>query len=167
MRTFLALILFSVSIWTSPLFAEYCTVNVESNSPSCNFRTKLTAKDAQIIVSHNQQGWTLTVKILLKEFAMIAGDSTVETKEGEVYNLEYVSTNRDIAPRRKWKESAVYLVSESTLRELGKAKGKLLFLLAAEDPKELKVKFGSGTFEDIDAFIAETRSVLGDQFQAE
>ena len=38
----------------------------------------------------------MTVTVTRKEFAMIEGDAKVQTKDGEVYNLEYVSTRRDM-----------------------------------------------------------------------
>ena len=107
----------------------------------------------------------MTVTVTLKEFAMIEGDSKVQTKNGEIYSLEYISTRRDMAPKRRVKEMPVYLVSESFLHELGTAKGKVLFFLSAEDPKEVEVKFSSGQFDDMDAFIAETKTVLADQFK--
>ena len=107
----------------------------------------------------------MTVTVTLKEFAMIEGDAKAQTKDGEMYNLEYVSTRRDMAPRRLVKEMPVYLVSEAFLHEMGSAKGKVIFLLSAEDPKEVEVKFSSGLFDDIDAFIAETKTVLADQFK--
>lgn len=107
----------------------------------------------------------MTVTVTLEEFAMIEGNAKTHTKDGEMFNLEYVSTRRDVAPRRKVKEMPVYLVSEAFLHELGNAKGKVIFLLSAEDPKEVEVKFSSGLFDDIDAFIAETKTVLADQFK--
>ena len=106
----------------------------------------------------------MTVTVTLKEFAMIEGEAKVQTKDGEMYNLEYVSTRRDVAPRRMIREMPVYLVSEAFLHELGSAKGKVIFLLSAEDPKEVKVKLSSGLFDDMDAYIAETKIVLADQF---
>lgn len=165
MKTFLTLTLFAVFLWCSPVFAEFCNVSPESGATLCTFKTDYTSRDARIAVSYTPQGWAMTVTVTLKEFAMIEGDAKVETKDGEMYNLEYVSIHRDMAPRRKVKEMPVYRVSEAFLHELGSAKGKVFFLLSAEDPKELEVKFSSGMFDDIDAFIAETKTVLADQFK--
>ena len=107
----------------------------------------------------------MTVTVTFDDFAMIEGDATAQTKDGEVYKLEYVSTRRDVVPRRKVKEEPVYLVSEAFLHEIGSAKGKVKFLLSAEDPKEVVVKVSSGKLDDMDAFIAETKIVLADQFE--
>lgn len=168
MKTFLTLIVLAVCTWCSPAFAEYCAINSENGETTCTFKTNYTAKDTRVAVTYTPQGWTLTVTVLLKEFAMIEGNSRVETKDGQQFDIEYVSTSRDMAPRqRKWKEMPVYLVSEELLRVLGSTKGKVRFWLTAEDPKELELKFSSGMFEDIDAFIAETKAVLGDQFKDE
>ena len=165
MKTFLTLIVLAVFLWCSPVYAEFCGVSSESGATECTFKTSYTAKDTRIAVTYTPQGWALTVTVILKEFAFIEGDSKAKTKNGEMYNLEYVSTSRDMAPRRKWKEMPVYIVSEAFLHELGSDKGKVLFWLTAEDSKEMEVKFSSGMFEDIDAFIAETKTVLADQFK--
>jgi len=165
MKTFLTLILLAVFLWCSPVVAEYCNLSSEGDATSCIFKTDYTSRAARIAITYTPQGWAMTVTVVLKEFAMIEGDAKVQTKDGEMYNLEYVSTRRDVAPRRLVKEMPVYIVSEALLQELGIAKGKVIFLLSAEDPKEVEVKFSSRLFDDIDAFIAETKSVPADQFK--
>jgi len=165
MKTFLTQIVLAAFLWSSPTFAEFCDVTSESATTTCTFKTDYTPKDARIAVTYTPQGWAMTVTVTLKEFAMIEGDSKVQTKNGDMYDLEYVSTRRDMAPKRKVKEMPVYLVSEAYLHELGNAKGKVLFFLSAEEPKEVEVKFSSGDFDDMDAFIAETKTVLADQFK--
>ena len=165
MKTLLTLILLAIFFWYSPVFAEFCNVGSESGATSCTYKSDYSSKDARIAVTHTPQGWAMTVTVTLDEFAMIEGDAKVQTKGGEMYNIEYVSTRRDIAPRRTVREMPVYLVSEAYLHELGNAKGKVTFLLSAEDPKEVEVKFSSGLFDDIDAFIAETKSIPAEQFK--
>ena len=165
MKTFWKLIILTVFLWCSPVFAEFCNVSSENGATSCIFKTDYSKRNTRVAVTHTPQGWTVTVTITLNDFAMIEGDAKAHTKDGEMYNLEYVSTRRDMAPRRLVKEMPVYHVSEAFLHELGSAKGKVIFLLSAEDPKEVEVKFSSGLFDDIDAFIAETKSVPADQFK--
>ena len=165
MKTFLTLVLLTVFLWCSPVFAEFCNVSSESDATSCTFKTDYFSKDRRITVTYTPQGWAMTVTVTFDEFAMIEGDAKAQTKDGEMYNLEYVSTRRDIAPRRTVKEMPVYLVSEAFLHEMGSAKGKVAFLLSAEDPKEVEVKVSSGKFDDIEAFIAETKVVLADEFE--
>jgi len=168
MKTFWKLIILTVFLWCSPVSAEFCGVNSETAKTECTFKTNYTAKDTRISVTYTPQGWAMTVTVVRKkEFAFIEGDSKAKTKNGEMYDLEYVTTSRDMAPRRKLKEMPVYIVSEAFLHEMGSDNGKVLFWLTAEDPKEVEVKFSSGMFEDMDAFIAETKTVLGDQFKDE
>ena len=168
MKTFLTLIVLAVFLWCSPVFAEFCGVSSESGATECTFKTNYTAKDTRISVTYTPQGWAMTVTVIVKkEFAFIEGDSKAKIKNGEMYDLEYVSTSRDMAPRRKLKEMPVYIVSEAFLHELGSDQGKALFWLTTEGPKELELKFSSGMFEDMDAFIAETKAVIGDQFKVE
>jgi len=155
----------AVLFWCSPVVAEFCNVSSESGAASCTFTTDYSSKDARIAVTFTPLGWAMTVTVTLKEFAMIEGDAQVQTKEGEMYKLEYVSTRRDMAPRRMVKEMPVYHVSEAILHDLGRTNGKLVFLLTAEDPKKVEVKFSSGLFDDIDAFITETKTALADQFK--
>ena len=162
-RSFLSLAVF---LCCSPAFAEYCAISSETAAMACTFSTGFTQKDAQIDLSYTERGWTMTVTVIQKKvFAMIEGDSKAQIKNGETYNLEYVSTRRDMVPRRKLKEAPVYIVSEAFLHELGSTKGKVTFWLSAEDPKEMKVVFSSKLFKDIDAYIAETKTVLADRFQ--
>ena len=109
MKTFLALIVLAVFLWCSPVYAEFCGVSSESGATSCIFKTDYSSKQARIAVTYTQQGWAMTVTLIRKEFAMIEGDSKAKTKNGEMYNLEYVSTSRDMAPKRQWKEMPVTL----------------------------------------------------------
>jgi hypothetical protein len=165
MKTFLTLVLLAVFLWCSPVLAEFCNAGSESGATSCVFRTGDSSKDKRIVVTYTPQGWALTVTVTLDEFAMIEGDAKAQTKDGEMYNLEYVTTRRDVGYRREVKEMPVFLVSEAFLHELGSGKGKVTFLLSADNPKEVEVKFSSGKFDDIGAFIAETKIVLADQFE--
>ena len=168
MKTFLTLIVLAVFLWCSPVYAEFCAPDSENGETKCTFNTSYTAKDTRVSVTYTPLGWALTVTVVVKkEFAFIEGDSKAKTKNGEMYDLEYVSTSRDMAPRRKLKEMPVYIVSEAFLHEIGSDNGKVQFWLTAEDPKEMEVKFSSGMFEDMDAFIAETKTVLGDQYKEE
>ena len=96
---------------------------------------------------------------------MIEGDSRLEIKKGPTHVMEYVSTRRDLTTDRRLMEAPVYLVSEAMLRDLGEANGKVFFWLAAEDPKEVRLKIAASLFSDIDAYISETKTVLGTLFE--
>jgi len=109
----------------------------------------------------------MMVAVFLKDFAMIEGDSKVETSKDEMHSMKYVSTRRDIAPSGKMMESAVYLVDEELLHTLGSSRGKVRFWLTAGDPKEVEVEVAAARFSEIDAYIAETRTVLGALFEQE
>ena len=165
MKTVLAIIFVMVFLWGSPVFAEFCNVSSDSGATECTFKTDWFSKDTRIAVTRSPQGWAMTVTVTLDEFAMMEGDATAQTKDGEMYNLEYVSTRRDVARRGRVVEMPVYLVSEALLQELGSAKGKVTLLLPAENPKEVKVKFSTGKFDEIDLFITETKAILTDQFE--
>jgi hypothetical protein len=167
MKPFWTLILLAIFLWSSPVSAEYCTVSAEGKSTSCVFKTKRTPKDAQVVVSYTQQGWSMMVAVFLKEFAMIEGDSKVKTKNGEMYSLEYVTIHRDMTPSGKVMEAPVYIASEELLHELSSAKGKVRFWLSGEKPKEVEVEFAASLFEDLDAYVAETRMVLSNLFEDE
>lgn len=109
----------------------------------------------------------MMITVFLDDFAMVEGDSKVETGKDEILGMKYVSTRRDIAPRRKMVEESVYLVNEELLRKLGSSQGKVRFWLAADDPKEVEVEVAATRFSEIDAYIAETRTVLGALFEEE
>ena len=167
MKTFWTLILLATALVSSPAMAEFCTVSSEGNSTSCVFKTERTPKNAQVVVSYTQQGWSMMVAVFLEEFAMVEGDSKVKTKKGEMYSLEYVTTRRDMTPAGKVMEAPVYLASEELLHELSNAKGKVRFWLSAEKPKEVEAEFAASLFEDLDAYVAETRMVLSALFEDE
>ncbi len=107
----------------------------------------------------------MMVAVFRKEFAMIEGDSRVEIKKGPTHNLEYVSTRRDMTPGGRVMEAPVYMVTEALLHDLGSAKGKTRFWLAADKPKEVEVEVAASLFEDIEAYIAETKTVLAVLFE--
>lgn len=104
---------------------------------------------------------------LKKDFAMIEGDSKAQTKNGEVHKLEFVTIRRDITFTGRMMEAPVYMVTEDLLHDMSNSKGKVRFWLAAEDPKEVEVEFAAGLFEELDAYVAETRTVLAELFRDE
>jgi len=168
MKALWVLITASVFLWSAPVFSEYCMVNSEDSSTSCVFKTKRNPKDAQIIVSYTKQGWSMMIAVFLKkEFAMVGGDSTVKTKNGETHPLKFVTIRRDMTINRRIMEAPVYLVDEALLHDLANAKGKVRFWLTAEDPEEVEVEFSSKLFEGLDEYVAETKMVLGDLFSDE
>jgi hypothetical protein len=167
MKTFWTLILLAIFLWSSPVTAEYCTVSSGGNSTKCIFKTKSTPKNAQIVISYTQQGWSMMVAVFLEEFAMIEGDAKVETKKDEMYSLEFVTIRRDMTHSGKVMEAPIYLASEELLHELSNAKGKVRFWLSAENPKEVEVEFAASLFEDLDAYVAETRMMLSELFEDE
>jgi hypothetical protein len=167
MKTFWTLILLAIFLWSSPVTAEYCTVSSGGNSTKCIFKTKRTPKNAQVVISYTQQGWSMMVAVFLEEFAMIEGDAKVETKKGEMYSLEFVTIRRDMTTSGKVMEAPVYLASEELLHELSNAKGKVRFWLSAEKPKEVEAEFAASLFENLDAYVAETRMVLSELFEEE
>lgn len=167
MKAFWTLISVAVLFWCSPAAAEFCTVKSDGTETSCIFKTKRTPKDAQVVISYTQQGWSMMVAVFLKEFAMVEGDSRVEIKKGPTHTMEYVSTRRDMTPRGRVMEAPVYMVTEALLHDLGSAKGKVRFWLSADKPKELEVEVAASLFEDIEAYIAETKMVLAALFEEE
>ena len=166
MKTLWVLITASIYLWSASALAEYCTVKPEDNSTSCVFTTKRNPKDAQIIVSYTKQGWSMMIAVFLKEFAMLDGDSTAKTKNGETHTLKFATIRRDMTINRRMMEAPVYLVDEALLHDMANAKGKVRFWLTAEKPKdEVEVEFSSGLFEGLDDYVAETKMVLGDLFE--
>lgn len=165
MKVFWVLISAALLFWGTPAAAEYCTVKSAGKETSCIFKTERTPKDTQVVFSYTQQGWSMMVAVFRKEFAMIEGDSRVEIKNGPTHTITYVSTRRDMTSNRRLMEAPVYLVSEELLHDLASAKGKTRFWLSAEKPKEVEVEIAASLFEDLDAYVEETKSVLGELFQ--
>jgi hypothetical protein len=164
MKVFWAPISAALLLWGTPAAAEYCTVKSAGKETSCIFKTERTPKDAQVIISYTQQGWSMMVAVFLKEFAMIEGDSRVEIKKGPSHSIKYSSTRRDMTTNRRLMEAPVYIVNEELLHDLGSAKGKVRFWLSAEKPKEVEVEVAASLFEDIEAYVQETKEVLAELF---
>ena len=165
MKTFGTVILLALSLWSAPLFAEYCRVDAENNKTSCIYKIDRIPKNSQIVINYTQQGWSMMIVVFRKEFALIEGDSKVTTKDGGEYPIKYVSTRRDMT-HGMMMEAAIYMVDETVLHELAKARGKVRFFLANTVEKEdVEVEVAASQFEDIEAFIAETRIVLADLFK--
>jgi len=164
MKAFWVLLSVAILSWCSPAVAEYCSVSSDGAETSCIFKTKRAPKDTQVVISYTRQGWSMMIAVFRKEFAIIEGDSRVELKKGPTHTIKYVSTRRDMTTDRRLMEAPVYLVSESLLHDLGKAKGKARFWLTAEDPKEVEIKLAASLFSDIEAYISETKTVLGALF---
>jgi hypothetical protein len=160
-------ILLTVFLWSSAAPAEYCKVGSGGKETSCVYKITRIPKNSQIIISYTQQGWSMMIVVFLEDFAMIEGDAKVKTKNGEMQNIEYVSTRRDMSGKRMM-EAAVYIVSEELLRELGNAKGKIRFYLAGTNTKkDVEVEVAASNFKDIDAYISETKTLLGVLFKDE
>ena len=109
----------------------------------------------------------MMIAVFLDEFAMIEGDATVQPgKRKDIQSIEYVTTHRDMTPEGLMMEAPIYRVSEQLLHELGEAKGKVRFWLAGNSSKkDEEVEVAAGLFSDIDAYISETKTVLGVLFK--
>ncbi len=165
MKTIGTLILLALTLWSAPLFAEYCKVDAEENKTSCIYKIDRIPKNTQIVISYTQQGWSMLIVVFRKEFAIIEGDSIVTTKDGPEYPIKYVSTRRDMT-QGMMMEAALYLIEEEALKGLAQAGGKVRFMLANTVEKEpVEVEVAASQFEAIDAFIAETKTVLGALFE--
>lgn len=164
MKVFWTILILAATIWSAPVSATYCKVDTEDDKTSCIYKADHIPKNTQIIISYTQQGWSMMIVVFLDEFAIIEGDAKVQTKHGEPHTIKYVSTRRDMT-RGKMMEAALYIVDEAVLRELGQAKGKIHFYLANTDAKEdVDVEVAASNFEDIGAYIDETKTVLAPLF---
>lgn len=167
MKTLWILVALTIFAWCSPASAKYCTVSTESEATSCVYKTKRNPKNTQVIISYTKQGWSMMIAVFLDEFAMIEGDAKARTKKGDEHKLEYVTIRRDMMYTGRVMEAPVYLVSEDLLHELSNAKGKVRFWLTALDTKDVEVEIAASLFSGVDDYIAETKSVLGTDFEIE
>ena len=152
-------------LWTPTAFAEYCKVSPEDEKTSCIYKVNRIPRNTQIVINYTQQGWSMMIVVFRDEFAIIEGDARVETKDGGEYTLKYVSTRRDMVSG-KMMEAALYMVDEALLQGLSKAGGKVRFFLAADEVKKgVEVEVAASQFDEIDAYIAETRAVLAELFE--
>ena len=165
MKSFWITILLALAFWSSTAFAEYCKVSPENSKTSCIYKINRIPRNTQIILSYTQQGWSMMIVVFRDEFAIIDGDARVATKDGEEYTIQHVSTRRDMVSG-KMMEAALYMVSEQLLHDLAGAKGKVRFYLAADEVKKgVEVEVAASPFEDLEAYIAETKTMLAELFE--
>lgn len=166
MKTIWTIILVVMFLWCSPASAEYCKFKSDSNIRSCTYKIDRIQHNTQIIISYTNHGWSMMIAVFLDEFAMIEGDATVKPGKGtEIQSIEHITTRRDMTPEGLMMEAPFYKVSEELLHDLGKAKGKVRFWLTASLLKDEEVEVAAGLFSDIEAYIAETKTVLGALFE--
>lgn len=158
-----------MTLWNSPASAEYCSVQAEGKARSCTFRVDRIPNNSQIVISYTQQGWSMMVVVFLDEFAIIEGPAKLKIHKGETFTMEHVKTRRDLTPRGRMMEAAIYRANEELLRAMGQSGGKIRIYLAAsegEDP-EIEVEVAASLFSDIDTYIEETKTELGVLFKEE
>ena len=110
----------------------------------------------------------MMIAVFLDDFVMIEGDAKVKPGKGKMLSIKHFTTHRDVTPEGLMMEAPIYLVTETQLRELGSAKGKVRFYLSASDSKdEEEVEVAASLFSDIDAYITETKTVLEVLFKDE
>jgi hypothetical protein len=167
MKTNYILILAAIFLWCSPVSAEYCSTKADSKTTSCIYKIDRIQEGSQILISYTQQGWSMMIVVFMDEFAMIEGNATVKPGRGEeIQSIEYVTTRRDMTWQGLMMEAPLFKVSEQLLHDLGKANGKVRFWLSGSAiRKDKEVEVAAGLFSDIEAFITETRTELGDLFK--
>jgi hypothetical protein len=161
MKTLLTIMFVAMFSWSAPVAAKFCNVNEAENKTLCRYKATRLPDNAQIFITYTDQGFSMMIVIFLKEFAMVEGDARMKTRKGEVQTLEYITTHHDMTPEGLMMEAAVYKVTEAMLRELGNARGKVKFWLPANDTKEQELKIAASKFEELEAYIEETKTILG------
>ena len=168
MKIISSLMLAAVCLWCSPASAEYCTFKSESNLRSCIYKIDRIQHGTQIVISYTSQGWSMMIAVFLEEFAIIEGESTVKPGRGEeLQTIAHVTTRRDMTYEGRMMEAPIYKVSEDLLHQLGKAKGKVRFYLAADSKKDIEIEVAASLFSDIEEYISETKTALGVLFKDE
>lgn len=153
-------------LWCIPASAEYCTVKSERETVTCIFKVERIENNSQLVISYTRQGWSMLIAVFVKDFAIIEGPATVELKNGDQYKIEHIKTQRDMTPEGRLMEAAIYTVSEDLLHELGNAKGKVRFYLQGEAiRKSIEVEVAASMFDDLDAYITETKTRLAPIFE--
>ncbi|MBT8070625.1 MAG: hypothetical protein HKP21_14040 [Xanthomonadales bacterium] len=161
MKTLVTIIFLAMFSWSAPVAAKFCNVNEAENKTLCRYKATRLPDNAQIFITYTDQGFSMMIVIFLEEFAMVEGDARMKTKKGEMQTLEYVTTHHDMTPEGLMMEAGVYKVTESMLRELGNARGKVRFWLPANDTKDQQLKIAASKFSELEEYIEETKSTLG------
>ncbi len=142
--------------------AEYCTRDEAADSLSCRYSdANGRPHNAMMSISLTKEGWSLMLAIFLnEEWMMMEGDSSVRFKDDTVFELDYVTTHRDLTEQGRLMEAAFFKVGEDLLRKIGNTKGSMYFDIPTEKGN-LELKFWTKRFKDMDAFLAETKAAVG------
>ena len=155
------MILLAAMIWAPPVSAKYCTKKPTGMILCRMMDTSGRPYDATLTISYAKQGWSAMVGLFIEHAMIMEGNAKIKIGGGEIQELEYVSTHRDVTPQNLLLEAAVYKISEEQLRQMGESGGFIRFFLPSEETDELEIKFWARRFSDIDDFIAETKETLG------
>lgn len=117
--------------------------------------------NATLTISYARQGWSAMVGVFVTDALILEGNARIKIGDGDIQELEYISTHRDVTPQDMLLEAVVYKISEEQLRQFGTAGGYIRFFLPSEESDELEIKFWTKRFSDIEEYIAETKETLG------
>jgi hypothetical protein len=142
--------------------AEFCTRDEATDTLSCRYTdTNGRPHNAMMTISLTQAGWSLMLAVFLdEEWLMMEGDASVRFKDDTVFELDYVTTHRDLTEKGRLMEAAFFKVEEDLLRKIGSSKGSMYFNVPNEKDG-LELKFWTKRFKDMDDFLAETKAAVG------
>jgi hypothetical protein len=142
--------------------AEFCTRDEATDVLSCRYTDNNgRPHDAMMTISLTREGWSLMLAVFLnEEWLMMEGDASVRFKDDSVFELDYLTTHRDLTEQGRLMEAAFFEVEEDLLRKIGNSKGSMYFNVPAEKG-DLELKFWTKRFKDMDAFLAETKATVG------
>lgn len=155
------IVLLTIALWATPVFAEYCERNPATNLISCKYvDTHGKPHNATITITLTREGYSMVITVYVDEWLMLGGESTVTIGEAEPQEIQYLGTRRDITEGGLLMEAGVYMVDKELLEKMHQSKGTILFKLEAEEDDELVIEFWSRRFKKLGDFINETQAIL-------
>lgn len=160
MKVLSTIILLAMTLWATPVFAEYCERNPSTDRLSCKFiDNNGKPHKAALTLTLTREGYSMMIAVFVDDWLMLGGKTTVKMSDDEPVEIEYKGTRRDITERGLLMEAAVFLVDKEFLQKMHQSKGTIVFSIATEK-KDLEVEFWSRRFKNLDDFIDETQAIL-------
>jgi hypothetical protein len=165
MKKISVIILFLNMAWSATLLGDYCATDEHQKAVGCSLMVRVgDSMDPVIIFSvqgeNETRVWKLGVRIMNRELLMLNGDSLISVDGGEARTSEFISAQRTEVTKDWLSESAWYVISEDTVREIAESRDGVLFEFSADKAGPVEISVTANQLGEVDSVLAEAKERL-------
>ena len=147
------------------LSADHCAVNENGEVLGCSLLVNRGEPlQPTIAFSARKHGetreWELGVRVLLKDWVQLNGDSEIKIDDGEFEVLEYRASRKADIKQGLVSESAQFLISEDMVEAIANADDQVLLRISAESSDPIEISVGPKRLSELDDLLAEVREKI-------